>query len=109
MGDAILMHYVGFESKNEGREYNFQVRYAADDIRDFTLTILNEAFTSHRVRYQDGPSVCSLKLRRELTANANHPSKTNFLITYTELDDYRLGHTSKSYKSPYAPMPQDDF
>jgi hypothetical protein len=109
MSDAILMQYVGFESKNQGREYTFQVRYAADDIRDFTLTILNQAFTSHRVRYQDAPSVCSLKLRRELTANANHPSQTNFLISDAELDDYRLGHTSKSSKSPYGPKPQDDF
>lgn len=103
------MQYLGFESKNSGREYTFRVRYAAEDIRDFTLTILNEAFTSHRVRYQDAPDVCSSKLRRELTTNGNHPSKTNFLITDAELDDYRLGHSSKSAKSPYAPKPENDF
>ena len=108
MSDSILMRYMGFESKNGGREYTFEVRYAADDIRDFTLIISNEAFASHRVRYQDGPGVCSLKLRQELMANANHPSRTNFLITDSELEDYRSGH-NKSSKSPYASKAEDDF
>ena len=108
MSDTILMQYLGFESKNQGREYAFRVRYAAEDIRDFTLTISNDAFTSRRVRYQDAPDLCSLKLRRELTANAKHPSKTNFLISDSELDDYRLGHTNKPAKSPYAPKQQDE-
>ena len=103
------MQYVGFESKDQGREYSFQVRYAVEGIRDFTLTIPNEAFDSHRVRYQDAPDVCALKLRRELAANANHPSKTNFPITDTELEDYRLAHASKPSKSPYAPKPQEDY
>src|SRR5690348_17594124 len=96
MGDTIAMQYVGFESKGRGREYAFQVRYAAEDVRDFTLTIPNEAFTSHRVRYQDAPDVCSLKLRRELMADANHPSRTNFAISDGELEEYKAGHTSKS-------------
>lgn len=96
MSDSILMQYLGFESRGQGREYAFQVRYNAEDVRDFTLTILNEAFTSHRVRYQDAPDVCSLKLRRELIANANHPSNTHFAISNGELDDYKAGHAGKS-------------
>ena len=107
MSNSPVVEYMGFESKENGREYNFQVRYGAGEVRDFTLTIPNEAFTSNRVRYQDAPDLCSLKLRRELMANANHPSKANFLITDSELDDYRSGH----YKSPrnfYAPKTEDD-
>lgn len=105
----ILMQYLGFKTSGEWREYSFRVRYAAEDIRDFTLTILNEAFTSHRVRYQDAPDVCSLKLRRELIANANLPSNTNFAISDNELDDYKAGHTAKSANRFYGPKPRDDY
>jgi len=103
------MQYFGFQTKGEYREYSFQVRYAAEDIRDFTLTILNEAFTSHRVRYQDAPDVCSLKLRRELISNANHPSHTTFAISDTELEDYRADHASKSSHRSYKPKPRIDY
>ncbi len=109
MSDTILMEYVGFESQDQGRQYRFQVRYASEDMREFTLTISTEAFDSHRVRYQDAPDVCSLKLRRELAANANYPSMTNFPITDTELEDYKVAHASKVPKSPYAPKPREDY
>jgi hypothetical protein len=101
------MQYLGFESKGQGREYSFQVRYTTEDVRDFTLTILNEAFTSHRVRYQDAPDVCSLKLRRELSANAGLPSNTNFPITDIDLDDYKVSHAVRSSKRLNAPKPRD--
>jgi len=103
------MQYLGFQTIGPGRDYAFQVRYAAGDVRDFTLTILNEAFTSHRVRYQDGPDLCSLKLRRELVASADHPSDTHFAISDGELDDYKVGHTSKSSNKLYKPKPKQDY
>jgi hypothetical protein len=109
MSDTLLMEYVGFESQDQGRQYRFQVRYAIEDMREFTLTISTEAFDTHRVRYQDAPDVCSLKLRRELAANANHPSMTNFPITDTELEDYKVAHAGKVPKSPYAPRPREDY
>jgi hypothetical protein len=109
MATSILIQYLGFESKGQWREYTFQVRYTPEDIRDFTLTILNEAFTSHRVRYQDGPDLCSLKLRRELIANADHPSNTSFEISDSELEDYRVGHTPRSSNRLFGPKPHDDY
>jgi hypothetical protein len=108
MSDTILMQYLGFKPKNEWREYSFQVPYAAEDIRDFTLTILNEAFTSHRVRYQDAPDVCSAKLRRELSANPTHPSHTNFAISDSELADYK-GHSPKASNRLYGSKPRDEY
>lgn len=109
MIESILMQYLGFKSETESREYSFRVRYAAEDIREFTLTILNEAFTSHRVRYQDGPDLCSLKLRRELTSNPDHPSHTNFAISNGELDDYKTDHAAKGSNRFYGPKPRDDY
>lgn len=96
------MQYTGFESKNQGREYGFQVRFAAEDVRDFTVTITVEAFDSRRVRFQDAPDVCSLRLKRELTANMDCPSNTNFLITNNDLDEYRMSHGSKPDKNKWA-------
>jgi hypothetical protein len=109
MSHNILMQYVGFESKDRGREYRFEVRCSAEDLREFTLTIPDEAFNSRRVRYQDAPDVCSLKLRQELTTNANVPSQTHFQITDEDLDDYRLAHTSKTVKKPWTPKPREDY
>jgi hypothetical protein len=102
MTHGIFMQYTGFESKNRGREYAFQVRFAAEDVRDFTVTITVEAFDSRRVRFQDAPDVCSLRLKRELTANMDCPSKTNFQITDDDLDAYRMSHGAKPGKYKWA-------
>lgn len=109
MNNGILMQYLGFTTEGAWREYSFQVRYTAEDIREFTLTILNEAFISHRVSYQDAPNVCSLKLRRELIANSQYPSHTNFAISDSELDDYNAGHAATASRRFYGPKPRDDY
>lgn len=96
------MQYTGFESNAQGREYAFQVRFAAEDVRDFKVTITIEAFDLHRVRFQDAPDVCSLRLKRELTANVACPSNTNFLITNDEMDEYRMSHSSKPDQRKWA-------
>ena len=86
------MQFVGFESKATAREYTFVVREASTEPREFKITIAHEAFHERRVRFQDAPDVCSLKLRRELTASANHPLESRFHITDAELDEYRESH-----------------
>jgi hypothetical protein len=95
MSQSMLMQYTGFESKVKGREYAFQVRFAAEDVREFTVTISVEAFDSRLVRFQDAPDVCSLRLKRELIANTELPSNTNFLVTESELEEYKSRHTTK--------------
>lgn len=96
MSESISVQYVGFESKALVREYNFLVRQASSGTREFALTIVNEAFSSRRVRYQDGPDICSLKLHRELATFANDPPQTHYRISEVELDAYRDSHTPKS-------------
>ena len=109
MTDTLLMQYVGFEVKHLVRTYTFSVRHAGNEVREFTITIMNEAFDSHRVRYQDAPDICSLKLRRELAACDNHPLKTSFRISETELDDYRASHMPKGARNLYAPKAAREF
>jgi hypothetical protein len=87
MADQIILQYIGFTSGALVREYSFVVRNESGP-RSYTVTIANEAFVSHRARYQDGPNICSMRLRRELATDATDPSITQFCITDSELADY---------------------
>lgn len=108
MTENVNVQYVGFEAKALVREYSFIVRGALNETSEFTLTIGNEAFGSRRVRIQDGPEVCSLRLHRELAVFGNHPPKTHFCISETDLDEYRSSHTSKAWAYLYKPkVPRD--
>jgi hypothetical protein len=105
MSNDILVRFVGFESKRLGREYTFTVRESSTEAREFTLTIANEAFNDHRVRYQDAPDICSLKLRHELATRANCPTGTHFDITDQDLEDYRSDHAPRTARSLYNRRP----
>lgn len=103
MSGAVFMEYMGFKSSTEGREYAFHVRFSPQDSRDYTVTITSEAFSSHRVSYQDGPNVCSSRLKRELTVNPDIPSGASFLVDAKEIDDHKLRGTTESPKHRYGP------
>lgn len=108
MSDAVIVQYRGFEVKLNVREYTFKVREAGSE-REFILSIENEAFVSHRAKYQDAPSICSTRLNAELLAHANHPPDSHFAITSSELDAFRMARTPKVSPSPYARKPQEDY
>jgi hypothetical protein len=74
----LVIQFGGFKSKGSVREYTFTVREQSTEPREFTLAIPNIAFDERRVRYQDAPDVCSLKLRKELAAHANHPVSSHY-------------------------------
>ena len=109
MRDFLIVEYRGFQSKTLVREYLFSVRQTAMEPREYALTIPNEAFCSHRARYQDAPEICSLSLRRELAAHANYLAETHFSITDAELDDYRSTHKLKSGRFLSAPKADRDL
>ena len=91
---AAHVEYVGFSARGETREYRLRVRQGAgDDPLQFTLIIPNEAFTSRRVRYQDAPEICFLKLQRALLACANGLPEACLTVSDAELEDYRTAHT----------------
>jgi len=108
MTENVDVQYVGFKAKALVREYSFVVRRALNETSEFTLTIGNEAFGSRRVRFQDAPEICSLRLHRELAVFGNHPPKAHYRISETDLDDYRSSHASKAAGYPYKPkVPRD--
>jgi hypothetical protein len=91
----ILMEYMGFTSTVQGREYAFHVRFSPQETRDYTVTISSEAFRSRRVSYQDGPNMCSSRLKREITANLDLPTGTSFLIDEKAIDDQKVLEITK--------------
>jgi len=98
------VQYVGFAAKPKAREYTLRVRLATADPRDFTLAIANEAFLSHRVRYQDAPDICFLKLQRELAALDGGLPDAYLSISDAELEEYRVAHAPKAPQR--RPRPQ---
>jgi hypothetical protein len=92
MSRSVVVQYAGFTAKPVVREYCFLVRDVSSEPREFTFTIPNQAFQSDRVRDQDAPNICSIKLHRELADWLNHPLKTHYRITELELNDYRDSH-----------------
>ncbi len=108
MSTGIIVQYIGFQAKPLCREYTFHVRGPGEE-RDFTLNIANEAFTSHRARYQDAPSICSERLQAELAAHSNNPEETQFVITAAELDSYRAARSPKTAEKFWGRKPQEDY
>ncbi len=90
---TAIIQCAGFQSKATVREYRFLLRESSIAPREITFTILNEAFRSHDLRYQDVPDLCSLKLHREMANSVDDPLKTRYRISGTELDDYRDSHS----------------
>ena len=105
MSDTLYIQFVACESQAMVRRYTFHVLQSGE-ARDFSLTITNEAFVSHRARYQDGPDICTRRLRRELSDCANPPAGRHFRVSDSELDDYRESHLPKSVQSLYPAKPR---
>jgi hypothetical protein len=106
---SVNVQYAGFKAKAIVREYSFLVRESSVDPQEITFTILNEAFTSRRLSFQNAPDICSLKLHRELADSANNPLKTRYRISETELDAYRDSHTSRAAQGLYPRKPAQNF
>jgi hypothetical protein len=92
------VEYVGFVTTGAWREYTLRARPAAGagDWRIFTLAIASAAFLANRVRYQDAPDICFLKLQRELLAHPGEYPEAHLSISDAELEDYRVSHAPKT-------------
>lgn len=89
----MTIQYLGFELKSRGRDYRYRVVDPKSETREFTLTILNQAFASRQVPYQDAADLCYQKLRRDLaTETAENPIPRHHTVSSVELDLYRERH-----------------
>lgn len=96
MRKETLIQFLGFRVGPKVREYTFSVRGNGENPLEFLLTISNEAFLAHRVRYQDGPDVCSRWIHHQLEANSAPPPRTRHTVSDAELEDYRAAHMPKA-------------
>ena len=108
MSDAVVLPYVGFETKGPVREYTFTLRGSGGGFSEYFVTIANAAFVAHRVRYQDAPDICSLRLHREFATRSDHLPSARFSITDAELADYMEAHTPKTKPGASAPRGDKD-
>ncbi len=99
----ITLQYLGFETKGALREYAFSLRGLGEESPHYFVTIPNEAFSTHRARYQDAPAICSLRLQREFASQADLPPSSTFSVTDEELAQYKDTHTPKSKRGPWKP------
>jgi hypothetical protein len=92
----VSAQYVGFQSKVTAREYTFLVREVETEPLEIVFTIPNEAFSSRRLSFQNGPDICSLKLHREMDDSASNPLKTHYRISEADLASYYDSHAPKA-------------
>jgi hypothetical protein len=92
-GAPVQIEYVGFTASGPDRVYMLRVRQGGVT-QDMTVAIPNEAFLARRVRYQDAPDVCFLKLQRELAAEGALAS-SRYTVSDQELEEYRLAHAPR--------------
>jgi hypothetical protein len=80
------------------REYSLRVTTPGSEARTFIVAISNKAFLANRVRYQDAPDICFLKLQRALAESAGLPA-ARLTVTDGELEEYRESHTARPAKT----------
>ncbi len=100
------VEYVGFTVNESTREYCLRVTLPEGTVQDFTMAILNEAFIDRRVRYQDAPDICFLKLQRELELSGDSLPALHHDLTDAELEEYRSSHTPKPKGQRQRPLPE---
>jgi hypothetical protein len=98
------VEYVGFRSGADRREYLLR-SHLGPEIHEHTIGIAHAAFVAGRIRFQDGPEICYLKLLRELEAAENIPPADHFIITEAELVDYVTAHTVPARRRFVPPTP----
>ena len=98
--NPIILQYVGFETKGAVREYVFCHLGPGGESSNYFVTIANDAFAAHRARYQDGPAICSIRLRREFATQGNLLASATFSVTDVELADYKDANTPKPKPTP---------
>ena len=91
----VQIEYLGFKSTDTEREYQLRVR-RGPEVEDLIVAIKNEAFLAKRVRYQDGPEVCFLKVQRELAAGEGALPRRALRVSDEELQEYRVAHTPRT-------------
>jgi hypothetical protein len=89
-----LILYKGLVVLAANRVYNFSVNGSGVEPRKFTVEIGPESFISTQsfsaqLKFQDGPSISLLRLKREIEhENPDCPAKSHLTISGQDVEDY---------------------
>jgi hypothetical protein len=88
------VEYVGFRTGAGRREYLLR-SHLGPEVHEYTVGIALAAFAAGRVRLQDGPEICYLKILRELeSTDVGAARQADLTVTDAELADYVTAHTT---------------
>ncbi len=89
----MQIQYLGFEPKARSREYSYRVLGPRSETREFTLSILNQAFLEKRLPYQDAADFCYRSLQRALSEETSEqPLARHWTVSNQDLDEYQQKH-----------------
>src|SRR5438046_9208135 len=84
----MYIQYVGFTVAASSRIYNYDVLDTKQK-REFTVNVQSEAFRPAGLKLQDGPSICSDRLKRALGADTEKwRAEAELSIAEREIDQY---------------------
>jgi hypothetical protein len=90
---SIQIRYLGFELKENGRDYSYRLVDPKEGDREFVLSISNRAFSEHHFPYQDAPALCYQKLQKALEEESpEQPVPYRSTLSDQELDDSMSRH-----------------
>lgn len=85
----MAIQYRGFAQAETSRVYEFVVTAGAEDSRKFTVKILLTVFRTTALRFQDGPEICSDRLKRELAGETvTGKAASHLTINAGDTQDY---------------------
>ena len=102
---STQVEYVGFTTRGANRVYTLRFRRGAEEPKDVTVAIATAAFLARRVRYQDGPEICFLKLQKELLGAEEGRAFKELTVDDADLEDYKTAHTAKPPQRRGRPLP----
>lgn len=83
------IQYVGFRVTGTARTYNFHVTDTAQESREFVVKVKIARFGSTALKYQQGPEICLLRLRRALEEESGGSCASPQLeVVETDIHEY---------------------
>ena len=87
------VQYVGFSVTPTARIYSFHVIDSPQESREFVVRLKAAVFRSTPLKYQQGPEICLLRLKRELAAETEAARGQQRLeILETDIHEYLQRH-----------------
>jgi len=87
------IQYVGFQVDATARSYNFLVTDSPGYSREFTVAVRMESFRSTRLKFQDCPDICFIRLKRELERETDETRAGKHLHIHSEdIQEYLERH-----------------